>query len=72
MKRNRLYRPSGFQPIFSVLFVAFCLLSMSQIASAPMSDVQARAELDRVRKQTGLPATDPIRFGATVLLDAVV
>ena len=37
-----------------------------------LSDEKAQAELDRVRKQTGLPATDPIRYGATVLLDAVV
>ena len=32
----------------------------------------ARDELARVSDQTGLPATDPVRFGAGVLLDAIV
>ncbi|MDH4340093.1 MAG: DUF1611 domain-containing protein [Thermoleophilia bacterium] len=35
-------------------------------------DVDARAEIDGVAAETGLPTDDPVRFGAGYLLDAVL
>jgi uncharacterized NAD-dependent epimerase/dehydratase family protein len=37
-----------------------------------LSDAEARAACDAVAAETGLPATDPVRFGAEPLLEAVV
>jgi uncharacterized NAD-dependent epimerase/dehydratase family protein len=37
-----------------------------------MSDSRAIAYLEDVQKKTGLPATDPIRFGAEKLSDTLV
>ncbi|HEU5317208.1 MAG TPA: DUF1611 domain-containing protein, partial [Chloroflexota bacterium] len=37
-----------------------------------MADDDARAVLDRASQETGLPATDPVRYGAAPLLDAIV
>jgi uncharacterized NAD-dependent epimerase/dehydratase family protein len=36
-----------------------------------MSDRDARAEIDRVAAATGLPTTDPVRYGPSVLAEAV-
>ena len=36
-----------------------------------MSEAEARAALDRAAQETGLPATDPVRYGAAPLLDAI-
>jgi uncharacterized NAD-dependent epimerase/dehydratase family protein len=36
-----------------------------------MSETDARAAVDRASQETGLPATDPVRYGVTALLDAV-
>jgi uncharacterized NAD-dependent epimerase/dehydratase family protein len=37
-----------------------------------LSDDEVRAEIDRVSTATGLPCTDAVRFGADVLLDAIL
>ncbi len=37
-----------------------------------LEEAEARAEIARVREETGLPADDPVRFGAEGLLDAVL
>ena len=37
-----------------------------------MTDRDARAEIDRVAEETGLPTTDPVRFDTAPLVDAVV
>ena len=36
-----------------------------------LSDEAARRACDAAARETGLPATDPVRFDATPLLDAV-
>ena len=36
-----------------------------------MSEDEARAALDQASQETGLPATDPVRYGAAPLLDAI-
>jgi uncharacterized NAD-dependent epimerase/dehydratase family protein len=36
-----------------------------------MTEADARAALDAATQDTGLPATDPVRFGAAPLLDAI-
>jgi uncharacterized NAD-dependent epimerase/dehydratase family protein len=36
-----------------------------------MSEEDARAALDRAAQETGMPATDPVRYGAAPLLDAI-
>jgi uncharacterized NAD-dependent epimerase/dehydratase family protein len=40
--------------------------------TSDMSDVEARAEVARVEKETGLPTTDPVRFDVAPLADAVL
>jgi uncharacterized NAD-dependent epimerase/dehydratase family protein len=40
--------------------------------TAALEDELARAAIDGARTETGLPADDPVRFGAGPLLDAVV
>jgi uncharacterized NAD-dependent epimerase/dehydratase family protein len=37
-----------------------------------LGEAEARAEIERVAADTGLPAGDPVRFGAGALLDAVI
>jgi uncharacterized NAD-dependent epimerase/dehydratase family protein len=37
-----------------------------------LSDNEVREEIDRVSTATGLPCTDAVRFGADVLLDAIL
>src|SRR4051812_17882713 len=37
-----------------------------------MSEHDARAEIERVAEETGLPTTDPVRFGTTPLLEAIL
>lgn len=37
-----------------------------------MGEAEARAELDRVERETGLPTTDPIRFGCDKLIAAIL
>jgi uncharacterized NAD-dependent epimerase/dehydratase family protein len=37
-----------------------------------LSDVEARRECDQAERETGLPATDPVRFDPAPLVDAVV
>jgi uncharacterized NAD-dependent epimerase/dehydratase family protein len=36
-----------------------------------LGDEQARAEIEKVEKETGLPAIDPVRFGCDKLMEAV-
>lgn len=36
-----------------------------------LSESEARAVIDQAAQETGLPATDPVRYGATTMLDAV-
>jgi uncharacterized NAD-dependent epimerase/dehydratase family protein len=36
-----------------------------------MDEASARAAVDRASQETGLPATDPVRYGVDVLMDAV-
>lgn len=40
--------------------------------TAHLDDASARAEIAAAEATTGLPATDPVRFGAGILLDAVL
>jgi uncharacterized NAD-dependent epimerase/dehydratase family protein len=40
--------------------------------TAPVSDGEARAAIAEAEAETGLPADDPVRFGAAKLLDAVL
>jgi uncharacterized NAD-dependent epimerase/dehydratase family protein len=37
-----------------------------------LSEDDARAEIERVGVETGLPVTDPVRFGGDLILDAVL
>jgi len=40
--------------------------------TSPVSEEEARAAIDTVEQETGLPTDDPVRFGAGKLLDAVL
>ena len=40
--------------------------------TALLDEGQAREEVDRIRQMLGLPCTDPIRWGAEPLLDALL
>lgn len=40
--------------------------------TARLSDDEARAAIDATARETGLPVTDPVRFGADALLDALL
>lgn len=42
------------------------------LATFHLSEQEARREIQRVEEATGLPVTDPVRFGPGVLLDAVL
>ncbi|HEY9678135.1 MAG TPA: DUF1611 domain-containing protein [Drouetiella sp.] len=37
-----------------------------------LTDEEAKAAIERARAETGLPCTDPVRFGAVELVDAIV
>jgi uncharacterized NAD-dependent epimerase/dehydratase family protein len=37
-----------------------------------LSDEEARAAIERVSRETGLPATDPVRFDPVAVVDAIV
>jgi uncharacterized NAD-dependent epimerase/dehydratase family protein len=37
-----------------------------------LDDDRAKAAVEAVREETGLPADDPVRFGASKVLDAVL
>ncbi len=39
--------------------------------TAHLSDSEARATIDQTAQETGLPCTDPVRFGADSLVDAI-
>ena len=41
------------------------------INTSKLSDVEAEAELQRARDETGLPAVDPVKHGVGVLVDAL-
>ncbi|CAN5324695.1 DUF1611 domain-containing protein [soil metagenome] len=41
------------------------------INTVGLTDEEAKSVVDRARKETGLPCTDPVRFGATELVDAI-
>jgi uncharacterized NAD-dependent epimerase/dehydratase family protein len=36
-----------------------------------LGDEEAQAEIERVEKETGLPAIDPVRFGCDKLMEAL-
>ncbi len=40
--------------------------------TADLSDIDARAAIARVEKETGLPTTDPVRYDTSALVDAVM
>jgi uncharacterized NAD-dependent epimerase/dehydratase family protein len=40
--------------------------------SAPVTEAEAREAIAAAEAETGLPADDPVRFGAAKLLDAVL
>jgi uncharacterized NAD-dependent epimerase/dehydratase family protein len=40
--------------------------------TADLSDIDARASIARVEKETGLPTTDPVRYDASALVEAVL
>jgi uncharacterized NAD-dependent epimerase/dehydratase family protein len=40
--------------------------------TADLSDIDARAAIARVEKETGLPTTDPVRYDTSALVDAVL
>ena len=40
--------------------------------TARLSAAEAQAAVDAAAQETGLPVTDPVRFGADVLLDALL
>jgi uncharacterized NAD-dependent epimerase/dehydratase family protein len=40
--------------------------------TADMSDTDARAEIARVERETGLPTTDPVRYDTAPLVQAVL
>jgi uncharacterized NAD-dependent epimerase/dehydratase family protein len=37
-----------------------------------LGEAEARAAVEAVEEETGLPADDPVRFGAAKLVDAVL
>jgi uncharacterized NAD-dependent epimerase/dehydratase family protein len=37
-----------------------------------LSDAEARRACEEATRETGLPCTDPVRFGPAILVDAVV
>jgi len=56
---------------------AMCLVKPSRIVALSISTIgleenTAQAVIDQAREETGLPATDPVRLGAGVLLDALL
>ncbi len=41
------------------------------INTVGLTDEEAKSVVDKARKETGLPCTDPVRFGAVELVDAI-
>jgi uncharacterized NAD-dependent epimerase/dehydratase family protein len=41
------------------------------VNSSPFKESQARDYLDRLSAETGLPVSDPVRYGVENLLDAI-
>ncbi len=41
------------------------------VKTSSLSEDEARAAIERIENETGLPVTDPVRFGAKALADAV-
>jgi uncharacterized NAD-dependent epimerase/dehydratase family protein len=53
------------QPVYPTKVVAVSL------ATFTMNEADAKKAIERVQKETGLPVTDPVRFGPGKLLDAI-
>ncbi len=53
-------------PVHPTKVIGICLNTVD------MNDAQARAAVTRAAEETGLPATDPVRFGAAPLVEAIV
>jgi len=53
-------------PVHPTKVIGICLNTFD------MNDAAARAAVERAARDTGLPATDPVRFGAAPLVDAIV
>lgn len=53
---------------------AFAPAKVAAIAlnTAHLSETEAREWVDKIQTETGLPCTDPVRFGADSLLEAIV
>jgi uncharacterized NAD-dependent epimerase/dehydratase family protein len=52
-------------------YVHPCKVIAVSLNCAELSDAEARDAVQRVQNETGLPATDPVKFGAGPLADAV-
>src|SRR6266852_94816 len=53
-------------PVHPTKVIGICLNTVD------MNDAQARAAVTRAAEETGLPAADPVRFGAAPLVEAIV
>ena len=53
-------------PVRATKVIGICLNTFD------MNEAQARAAVARAAEETGLPATDPVRFGSAPLVDAIV
>jgi len=53
-------------PVHPTKVIGICLNTFD------MNDAAARAAVERAARDTGLPATDPVRFGAAPLVEAIV
>lgn len=49
-----------------------CKVVGISVISAGVPDTQARAEIERITRDTGLPATDVLRYGPQPLVDAIM
>ena len=47
-------------------------MAVVALHTGELDEDDARAEIERVRQETGLPTDDPVRFGAGSLLDGVL
>jgi uncharacterized NAD-dependent epimerase/dehydratase family protein len=53
-------------PVHPTKVIGICLNTFD------LSDADARAAVERAARDTGLPATDPVRFDLAPLADAIV